>query len=65
MHIDKLDEIVNEYNNAYHQTINMKPIDVKTSMYLDLEVENNEKSFKFKVGHHVRIWNRRNVLQNV
>ena len=55
MHIDKLDEIVNEYNNAYHQTINMKPIDVKTSMYLDLEVENNEKSFKFKVGHHVRI----------
>ena len=27
--IDKLDDIVNEYNNTYHRTIKMKPIEVK------------------------------------
>ena len=26
---NKLDDIVNEYNNTYHKTIKMKPIDVK------------------------------------
>ena len=26
---DKLDDIANEYNNTYHRTIKMKPIDVK------------------------------------
>ena len=29
VYIDKLDDIVNEYNNAYHTTIKMKLIDVK------------------------------------
>ena len=29
VYIDKLHDIVNEYNNAYHRTINMKPTDVK------------------------------------
>ena len=29
LHIDKLDDIVNEYNNTYHRTITMKPIDDK------------------------------------
>ena len=27
--IDKLNDIVNEYNNAYHRTIKMKPVNVK------------------------------------
>ena len=29
MYIDRLDDIVNKYNNSYHSTIKMKPIDVK------------------------------------
>ena len=29
VYIDKLDDIVNEYNNTYHTTIKMKPIDAK------------------------------------
>ena len=29
MYIDKLDDIVDEYNNTYHTIIKMKPIDVK------------------------------------
>ena len=29
-YIDKLDDIVTKYNNTYHNTIKMKPIDVKS-----------------------------------
>ena len=29
VYIDKLDDIVNEYNNTYHRTFKMKPVDVK------------------------------------
>ena len=29
VYIDKLDDIVNKYNNTCHSTINMKPVDVK------------------------------------
>ena len=28
VYIDKLDDIVGEYNNTYHRTIKMKPVDV-------------------------------------
>ena len=28
MYIDKLDDIVNKYNNTYHSTIKMKHVDV-------------------------------------
>ena len=34
-YINKLDDIVNEYNNAYHRIIKMKPIDVKDNIYID------------------------------
>ena len=52
---DKLDDIANEYNNAYHITIKMKPIDVKDSTYIDSIREVNDEDRKFKVGNHVRI----------
>ena len=35
VYINKLDDIVNEYNNTYHRTINMKPVDVKGNTYVD------------------------------
>ena len=35
MHIGKLDDIVNEYNNTYHRTINMKPADIKDDAYIN------------------------------
>ena len=30
--INKLDDIVNKYNNTYHSIIKMKPIDVKSNI---------------------------------
>ena len=37
--IDKSDDIVNKYNNTYHRTIKMKPVDVKTNKYIDKDPE--------------------------
>ena len=37
VYIDKLDDIVDEYNNAYHRTIKMKPVDVKVNTYINFE----------------------------
>ena len=34
MYIDKLDNIVDEYNNTYHRTIKMEPVDVKDNIYI-------------------------------
>ena len=35
LYIDKLDDIVNKYNNTYHRNIKMKPGDVKDNTYID------------------------------
>ena len=35
VYIDKLDDIVNEYNNTYHRTIKMKPIEARNNTYID------------------------------
>ena len=55
VYIDKLDDIDNKYNNTYHNTIKMKPVDVKSIIYIDFGIENNDKDSKFKVGNHARI----------
>ena len=35
VYIDKLDDIVNEYNNTYHRTIKMKHTEVKDNTYIN------------------------------
>ena len=62
MYIDKLDDIVNEYNNSYHRTIKMKPVDVKDNAYIDSSEEVNDKDSKFKVGDHVRLSKYKNIF---
>ena len=62
VYIDKLDNIVNEYNNTYHRTLKMKPVDVKDNTYIDFEKEVNDKDPKFKVGDHVRISKYKNIF---
>ena len=54
-YINKLDDIVNEYNNTYHRTIKMKPVDVKDNTYINSMELHSIKDPKFKVGDHVRI----------
>ena len=53
--IDKLDDIVNKYNNTKHRATKMKPIDVKDNTYIDFGKEVNDNDPNFKVGDHVRI----------
>ena len=35
VYIDKLDDIVDKYNNTYHRIIKMKPADINSSTYTD------------------------------
>ena len=44
MCIDKLDDILNKYNNTCYRTTKMKP-----STYLDSSKETNDKDSKFKI----------------
>ena len=62
VYIDQLDDIVNEYNNTYHRTIKMKPIDVIDNTYINIGKEVNVKDSKFKVGDHVRISKYKNIF---
>ena len=64
VYIDKLDDIVNEYNNTYHTTIKMKPIDVKDNTYINADKEINNKDSEFKVGDHVRISKYKGYMPN-
>ena len=50
-----LDDIVDSYNNTYHRTIKVKPIDVEPYSYAEYNNDANEKNPKFQVGDHVRI----------
>ena len=47
VYIDKLDDIFHEYNNAYHRANKMKPINVRSSTYINFEVKNSVKDLKF------------------
>ena len=62
LYIDKLDDIVDKYNNTYHTTIKMKPIDVKDNTYINADKEINYKDPKFKVGDRVRISKYKNIF---
>ena len=47
--IDKLDEIVNKYDNVYQRTIKMKPVDVKPSMYMEFNKKIIRKVLNLKL----------------
>ena len=55
VYFDVSNDIVTEYNNTYHRTIKVKPIDVKPDSFTQYNEESNEKDPKFKAGNHVRI----------
>ena len=62
VYIDKLDDTVKEYNNKYHTSIKIKPVDVMDNTYIDFKKEINNKDPKFKVGDHVRISKYKNIF---
>ena len=64
VYIDKLDDIVNKYNNMYHVAIKMKPDDVKSNTYIDFSKEIDNKDPKFEVSDIDRISKRRNIFVN-
>ena len=65
VYIDKLDDIVNEYNNTYQRAIEIKPVDLKSSNYIEYYVDSNGKDLKFQVGDHVRISKYKNIFVKV
>ena len=42
LYIDKLDNMVNKYNNTYHSTIKMKPVGGNSNSYIDFGMENTD-----------------------
>ena len=62
MHINKLDDIVTAYNNAYYRKIKIKSVDIKDKTYIDFKKEINDKDPKLKVGDWVRISKCKNVF---
>ena len=50
VYIDRLDDIVDQWNNIYHRTIKMKPLDVKKSENIDSGRENNDKDPNLILG---------------
>ena len=62
VYIDKLDDLVDEYNNTYHTTIKMKLIDVKDNTYINADKEINNKDPRFKVGDYVRMSKYKNIF---
>ena len=61
VYYDVLDDLVNEYNNTKHNTIKMKPIDVRDNegVYID---EHNGKTARYNVGDKVRISKFKNIF---
>ena len=62
VYIDKLDDIVREYNNTYHTSIKTKPVDVKDNTYIDFKKKVNDRDLKFKIGDYVRISKYKNIF---
>ena len=65
VYIDKLDDIVNKYNNTYHSTIKMKPVDVKSKIYIDPSKKINDKDLDLKLVILLEYQNIKIFLQKV
>ena len=65
VYINKLDDIVNKYNNSYHSTMKIKPVDVNSNTCIDFSKKINDENPKFKIGYNVRISKYKNLFQKV
>ena len=60
-----IDDIVNEYNKAYHRTIKMEPLDVKSGNYVKCNINSSDKDPKFQVRYHLIITKYENFFAKV
>ena len=60
--IGKSDDIVNNYNNTYHNKIKMKLVLVKSNIYIESSKAINTKNPKFKIDDIVRISKYKNIF---
>ena len=65
VYFDVLNDIVDKYNNTYHRTIKIKPIDTKFDSHAEYNVDSNEKHPKFKIGDHLRVSRYENIFAKV
>ena len=65
VYIDKLNVIVNKYNNTYHRAIKMKPLHAKWSTYSDSSKEINNNNPKFKIADFVSASKYKNICAKV
>ena len=56
-----LNQLVDQYNNTFHHSINKKPISSDYSVLTE-KIETNSKAPKFKVNDGVRITNYKNIF---
>ena len=62
VYFDVLDNIIDKYNNTYHNTTQVKPADVKASSYAEYNLDSNAKDAQFKIGDHVKISKYKNIF---
>ena len=62
VHIDKLDDLVNKCHNTHHSAIKMKPVNIKSNIYIKPRKEINDQDPKVKIGGNVRISKYKNVF---
>ena len=62
VYFNVLDDIVKNYINTIHNSIKMKPKDVKNNNLTEYLEEFNKKDPKFKIGDHVRILRYKNIF---
>ena len=61
LYSDKLDDILNKYNNTYHRRTKIKPVDVKPNTYIHSSKKINNKDPKYEIGDIVRISKYKNI----
>ena len=65
VHIDKLDDIINKYNNTHHSTIKMKLVDAMSSTYVDFNKRVMKKILNLKLVLLLEYQNIKTFLQKV
>ena len=55
--------VVNKYNNTYHSTFKVEPVDVKWNTYINPSNETNDEHAKLKIGDIGRRSKCKNIFQ--